>query len=106
MSAALAFYSGDGAMSADLQLQLCPYSGRFETMSLAPMPFEKPTPYAVPDTLHTLPAPFPRLLCRDGLAALRVGVPRPSFTGPRRVAREGHSHRGVRVGLNGQFLGL
>ena len=55
----------------------------------------------MPDSLHTLPAPFPRLLCRDGLAALRVGVPRPSFTGPRRVAREGHSHRGVRVGLEG-----
>ena len=33
-------------MSADLQLQLCPYSGRFETMSLAPMPFKnlRPTP--------------------------------------------------------------
>ena len=52
-------------MSADLQLQLCPYSGRFETMSLAPMPLKN---------LRPTPCPTVFILCLPLSHACSVGT--------------------------------
>jgi len=52
-------------MSADLPLQLCPYSGRFETMSLAPMPLKN---------LRPTPCPTVFILCLPLSHACSVGT--------------------------------
>jgi len=52
-------------MSADLRIQLCPYSGRFETMSLALMPLKN---------LRPAPCPALFILCLPLSHACSVGT--------------------------------